>query len=209
MDVVARAALMYEVAHEIEDPLFRSLRYALPLALLLLACPKANVDPRAPAKPETAWTGSEAVLFDDGVDVGALPVGDVAPTRDESSEAQIPARIDAAEGVILAKVISVSTEPSGDRKRYRIELQIEGEPYSGMAPPDMPFALALEPEAPAYGTIRALDARLIGRKLIVFYRRYATDDGTAVYHFHLSPPTKAVMEAIQLHTTRKAVQSPQ
>jgi hypothetical protein len=189
-------------------PLFiRSLRYAFLLTLILASgCGKTQTDPRLPAKPESAWTGSEAVLFDDGIDVGAMPVGDVAPTRDEAAEAQIPSRIDAAEGVILAKIISVSTEPSGDRKRYRLELTMEGQPYSGTAPPDMPFSLALEPEAPAYGTIRALDSRLIGRKLVVFYRRYATDDGTAVYHFHLSPPTKAVVEAIERHTTRKAVQ---
>lgn len=189
-----------------EDTLIRSFRHALALALLIAACGKSNKDPRTPAKPDTAWTGSEALLFDDGIDVGALPVGDVAPSRDESNEAQIPSRIDAAEGVVAAKFIGVSTEPSGDRKRYRLELLAEGEPMAGMAPPDSPFALALEPEAPAYGTIRALDARLIGRKIIVFYRRYSTDDGAAVIHFHLSPPTKAVLQAIELHTTRKAVQ---
>lgn len=182
----------------------RSLRYALPLAVLVaLGCTQNKTDPRVPTSPESAWTGSDAVLFDDGVDVGALPVSDAPPGRDESNEAQIPSRINAAEGVVLAKFISVSTEPSGDRKRYRLELIMEGEPLSGMAPPEMPFSLALEPEAPAYGTIRALDSRLIGRKMVVFYRRYATDEGTAVIHFHLSPPTKAVLEAIQLHTTRK------
>lgn len=177
--------------------------------LLAVACGKPKTDPRAPSKPDSAWTGSEAVLFDDGIDVGALPVGDVAPTRDETAEAQIPSRIDAAEGVVLAKVISVSTEPSGDRKRYRLELAVEGEPYAGTTPPsDEPFALALEPEAPAYATIRALDARLVGKKLVVFYRRYSTDEGGAVVHFHLAPPTKAVLDAIQTHTTRKAVYSP-
>lgn len=186
--------------------MIRSLRFALLVVLLAVACGKTKTDPRAPSKPDTAWTGSEAVLFDDGIDVGALPLGDVPPSRDESDEAQIPSRIDAAEGVVLAKFISVSTEPSGDRKRYRLELVVEGEPYAGVAPPDSPFSLALEPEAPAYGTIRALDARLIGRKIVVFYRRYSTDEGEAVIHFHLSPPTKSVLEAINLHTTRKAVQ---
>jgi hypothetical protein len=171
---------------------------------LLSAAPKRRpIHARRPPTPESAWTGSEAVLFDDGVDVGALPISDAPPSRDESNEAQIPSRINAAEGVLLAKFISVSTEPSGDRKRYRLELTIEGEPYAGVAPPDMPFSLALEPEAPAYGTIRALDSRLIGRKMVVFYRRYANDDGAAVIHFHLSPATKPVLEAIQLHTTRK------
>lgn len=188
-----------------EAPLLvRSFRHVLLLVVLVaIGCTQKKVDPRIPTTPESAWTGSDAVLFDDGVDVGALPVSDAPPGRDESNEAQIPARINAAEGVLRAKVISVSTEPSGDRKRYRIELTIEGEPLAGLAPPDMPFAIVLEPEAPAYGTIRALDSRLIGRKMVVFYRRYATDEGTATIHFHLSPPTKPVLEAIQLHTTRK------
>lgn len=182
----------------------RSLRYVLPLvAIMLGACKGTVVDPRMPTRQEKEWTGAEALLFDDGIDVGALPSGDGPPGRDESNESLIPQRMDAADGVLLAKFIGVHTEPSGDRKRYRLELAPEGEPYVGVAPPDAPFVLALEPEAPAYGTVRAQDARLIGRKMVIFYRRYANDDGQAVIHFHLSPPTKPVLEAIHLHKTRK------
>jgi hypothetical protein len=185
----------------------RSLRrvvFQVAVAVTLLGgCKGTTVDPRVPTKSEKEWTGGEALLFDDGIDVGALPSGDAAPTRDEPNESLVPQRMDAAEGVLLAKFIGVHTEPSGDRKRYRLELAPEGEPYFGVAPPDAPFAIALEPEAPAYGTIRAVDARLIGRKMVVFYRRYLNDDNQPVIHFHLSPPTKPVLEAIHLHKTRK------
>ena len=182
----------------------RSLRYVLPfIAAVAASCKETVVDPRVPTRPESAWTAGEALLFDDGIDVGALPLGDVAPTRDEAAESLIPQRIDAAEGVLLAKFIAVSTEPAGDKKRYRLELVPEGDAFHGKAPPDSPFAIKLGPEAPAYGTIRAQDSRLIGRKIVIFFHRYLSDDGEAVIHFHLSPPTKTVLEAIHVHKTRK------
>ena len=38
----------------------------------------------------------------------------------------------------------------------------------------------------------------------MFYREYAGEDpGESVVHFHLAPASKAVLEAIQLHKTRK------
>jgi hypothetical protein len=112
--------------------------------------------------------------------------------------------MDAADAVVLTKVIGVHSEPIGDKKRYRVDVAVEGAPLFAANEPPANFSMTFAPESPAYGTVRALDARLIGRKLVIFYREYAGEDGDpSVLHFHLSPPTKAVLDAIELHKTRK------
>ena len=38
----------------------------------------------------------------------------------------------------------------------------------------------------------------------MFYRGYADEDGgDGILHFHLSPATKAVLDTIELHKTKK------
>lgn len=162
--------------------------------------PKA---PSGPTRPQSEWAGPEAQLLDDGIDVGALPLGDTPPGRDEASEELIPRRMDVSDAVVLAKVIAVSTEPIGaNKKRYRLELATV-ETLSGTAP-DHAIVLTVEPSAPAFGTVRALEARLIGRKLVMFFRQYAAEDGgDPITHFHLSAPTKPVLEAVSLQSTKK------
>jgi hypothetical protein len=173
-------------------------------AVLFAACKPSRDGAQGPTRPVAEWTGEEKQLFDDGIDVGAFPLGDAPPSRDESNEALIPRRMDAADAVVLAKVIGVHAEPIGDKRRYRLEVTVEGDPlYAANAPPST-FSMNFSPESTAYGTVRALEARLIGRKLVVFFRQYAGDEGSdAIVHFHVSPPSKAVLEAIELHKTRK------
>jgi len=161
--------------------------------------------PSGPTRPLSEWAGDESQLLDDGVDVGALPLGDAAPGRDEASEALIPQRMDVSDGVVVAKVIAVSAEPVGDKKRFRLELA-PVQTLSGTTP-EGTIVLKVEPASPSFGTIRANETRLIGRKLVVFYRQYAADDGgEPIAHFHLSPATKSVLDGISLHSTKKQFQ---
>lgn len=183
----------------------RAGRFVVLSAVLLLgACKPSAGGPKGPTHPVAEWAGEEKQLFDDGIDVGALPSGNVPPSRDESNEALIPRRMDTADAVVLTKVIGVHSEPVGDKKRYRVEVAVEGSPlFAANAPPES-FSLTFGPESSSYGTVRAVEARLIGRKLVVFYREYAGEEGDpSVLHFHISPPTKAVLDAIELHKTRK------
>lgn len=186
---------------------FATIAATLALATVLGACKPVVKGPSLPTRPHSEWTAEEAQLFDDGIDVGAFPVGDAAPSRDEANEDRIPARIDAADGAVVAKIVGVTSEPMGDRKRYRLELVQEGPALSGASAP-VPFTLLLEPEAPAYGTIRSQDAKLIGRKVVVFFKRYAPespemDGAEPITHFHLSPASPPVLDAIKLHKARK------
>lgn len=187
-------------------PVFRSLVAAALAALVAGAIACSPPKPASgPTRPQSEWTGEEAQLLDDGVDIGAMPLGDATPGRDETSESLIPQRMDVSDAVVVAKVIAVSSEPVGDKQRYRLELSVV-ELLSGKAP-EGNIVLKVEPSSGAFGTVRAIDARLIGRKLVVFFRQYAADDGgEPITHYHLSPATKPVLEGISLHSTKKQFQ---
>ena len=110
------------------------------LAVLLGACKPAPTGPRGPTRPLSEWVSEEKELFDDGIDVGAFPLGDVPPSRDETNEALIPRRMDTADAVVLGKVIGVHSEPVGDKKRYRIEVAVEGTPLYALEEPPNTFS---------------------------------------------------------------------
>ncbi len=165
------------------------------------ACSPPKPASTGPSRPHSEWVGEQAQLLDDGIDVGAVPANDAQPARDEASEALIPQRMAASDAVGIYKVVAVSTEPVGDKKRYRLELVLV-EPLF-RKPSEVALVLKVEPLGLAYGTVRATDTRLIGRRLVVFFRRYAADDGgEPITHYHLSPTTKSVLEAISTQATK-------
>lgn len=170
-------------------------------SLALAACPSTTNARLVDAHPIAEWPGAQATLFDDGIDVGALPAASsVEASRDETNDAMIGARLRDADGVVLGKVIGLSREPVGDRTRFVVELAIEGEPLSGKSPGPS-LVLRIGPESPSFGTIRARESDLVGRRLVVYYRLYAPAEGSespeAIVHFHLSGTAPALLEAIK------------
>lgn len=178
--------------------------FALVVCFALAGCRSTKGgESKVPTRPISAWTGEEAQLFEDGIDRGAIPLGNEEPARDEGNEEKIPARAEAADGVLVVKVVGFGAEPFGEQTRFRVEVVADGPPLVGRGI-EGTLPLSVEPRAPSYGTIRASDARLIGRKLVLFYKRYAADDGgEPITHFHLAPVTVPILEAIQLYKTRK------
>lgn len=176
---------------------------AIALVLGLGACGAGNAGAQGPSRPISAWAGDEATLFDDGIDIGTFSTpGSGGSNTDD--EAAISPRVYKADGVVLAKVIGVNNEPVGDKNRFRLELVVDGEPISGAKPPS-PFELKIEPTSPAFGAIRSQDAQLIGKKLVIYFRRYAGDE-EAITHFHISPNSPKVMSLVKDAATRKKVE---
>src|SRR4051812_46061599 len=98
-----------------------------------LACGPGTTSAKGPARPASAWAGEDADLFDDGIDIGAISAtgGTGGTTADDSNDVKITSRVYQADGVVLVKVIGVSSEPVGEKNRYRLELAIEGEALAG------------------------------------------------------------------------------
>lgn len=186
--------------------LLRSL--SIVAALALFSALPAACSPPAPrialaAHPPSEWTGDDHELFGDSIDLGAFPPPGSTPLRDEANEGKIVPRVDRADGVVLAKFVSVSSEPSGDKQRFRLELLVVGEPLSGKAPPESPFVLVVDPQDPAFGSIRAQGDKLIGQKIVVYYKRYGDDVDTLRNRFHLSGATPALLKFISDYRTKK------
>src|SRR2546430_1493329 len=62
------------------SPLRRTLFFLAGSMLLwmmfsLVACSGQRIAAKGPSRPQSAWTGDEADLFDDGIDLGAVPMG--------------------------------------------------------------------------------------------------------------------------------------
>jgi hypothetical protein len=188
------------------SPFARNLFAVVACGVLVLGgCGGATTGAKGPSRPISAWAGDEATLFDDGIDIGTFSQpGSGGANADD--EAAIPSRVYKADGTVLAKVIGVNSEPMGDKNRYRLELVVEGNPLSGAMPPS-PFELKVEPSSPAFGAIRSQDAQLIGKKLVVYFRLYASEDqDEAITHFHISPNTPRVMSIVQDTATKKKVE---
>ena len=173
----------------------------------LVACGPATPTAHGPVRPAAAWTGEDVELFDDGIDVGAVPMPGTSEGKDDGNDARIASRTTKADGVVVGKVIGVSSEPVGEKNRYRLELLVEGEPLAG-AKPDSPFTLIVENTAPAFGTVRSQDAQLIGKKFVVFFRRYAAEEGAdePITHYHLSAAIPRIVEQVNNAATRKKVE---
>jgi len=185
--------------------LLRSLSVAAALALFggLPSCSPPAPRVALAAHPPAEWTGDDHDLFADSIDLGAFPPPGSAPLRDEANEGKIVPRLDRADGVVLAKFVSVSSEPSGDKTRFRLELVVEGEPLLGKAPPESPFVLVVDPQDSAFGSIRGQGSKLIGQKIVVYYKRYGDDVDTLRNRFHLSGPTPALLKFISDYRTKK------
>jgi hypothetical protein len=169
------------------------------LGLSLTACPPANPQANVPTRPISKWAGTEATLFDDGIDIGAVPAAkEVEPPRDDHNDQLIGARLRDADGVVIAKVKGVSREPVGDGQRFVVDLLVEGEPLMGKAPSGA-LVLRVGPDSPAFGTVRGREQEIVGRRLVVYYRLYAPppDSDEATLHFHLSGASAGLLEDIK------------
>ena len=174
----------------------RPLLIAALATLMALGCPGPR-GPVGPTRPHAEWTGDQAQLLDDDVDAGALQL-EGTPARDRKSEAKIPLRLDASDAAVVAKVIAVSSEPVGAHARFRLELAVV-ETLAG-TPSEGSIVLKVEPTSPSFGAVRSVGPRLIGRKLVVFYRQYVAEDGgDPITHFHLSAATEPLLEAVRAH----------
>jgi hypothetical protein len=167
-------------------------------------CTPPAKGPTGPTRPLSAWSGEEAQLFGDTIDAGALPPGVQQPSRDEENEAKIPRRLDLADGVVGAKIIGLSAESRAERNIYRLELAIEGEPYAGKGI-ESPFSIIAEPETTTYSAVKSGGNGIIGRKVVVFFKRYAAPEegDVPITHYHIAPLTPAVLKAIETAKTRK------
>lgn len=105
-------------------------------------------------------------------------------------------RVRRAEAVVVARITTAAEQPTrGGAPNVIVELRPYGQPLFGSVP-DGPLLLTLPPNSPSYRLFRNQLRTMLGRDVVLFYRRY-TQDGEARIHFRAEPNFQDVHLAVQ------------
>src|SRR5208282_5530381 len=86
---------------------------------------------------------------------------------------------------------------AGDQQTYHLGIQVGVPPLAEAKVPDRTFDLSIKQSSSAFGIAKSFDARLRGQTFVGFLKRYGSDDGDTVVHWHLAPDTAEVVAAVK------------
>jgi hypothetical protein len=160
----------------------------------------ASASGAAPVRKDfPLYQGQAMTLFDDRIDANAVGLADVAAKP--RTDPVLRARVQAAEAVARVRVATVSVDSAGGKPIYRLSLDLGGGSIVRRGFSDERVEIAVRSDSPAFGVVKWLDTRLIGRTFVGFFRRYAgTEDAELKYHLSADSPDvlAAVHEAAAL-----------
>jgi hypothetical protein len=140
-----------------------------------------------------SYSPEEAVLFDDTID---LTVFGRAATIRPSEDPKLPERVKHAESVLLAKIATVTSDRGmGGSPFYQLAFKPLAPALSGTTPAE-PVVVTVAPNSPSYQFVVLTDAGLIGRVVVLMFKRYK-ESGSTVVHWHVESDTKEVRAAIE------------
>ena len=173
----------------------RRLTGALIAALigLVSACGPSAAPVAAPvAEGLPSYTAEEAVLFDDAIDLTVF--GRAASIRPDE-DPKLPERVKQAESVVLAKIATVTSDRGqASSPFYQVAFKPVAPAFSGTTPTEV--VVAVTPTSPSYQFVVLTDAGLIGRVVVLMFKRYK-ESGSTVFHWHVDSDTKEVRAAIE------------
>lgn len=122
--------------------------------------------------------------------------GSAAAIEGRSSDEDIRRRSERADGVSRVTIRTITSERNRDDvpPHFTLTVTPAGPPLRGEALPGS-LDLRIRPGTPAYSQVRAQEAALVGRRLILFYRRF-TDGVEETVHWHAEADTPEVAAAI-------------
>lgn len=169
--------------------------------MILVACAAATGCARYRGRAKAASTGDlppsaaeESPLFDDRIDPAAVGVADVTTQQDD--EAALRGRARQANLVARMRVQAVSLESLNQQACYRLQFSVIGEPIVQRAFRERTFEVLLDPNAPAYNTVRWLDTAMVGKTFVGFVRQ-VTGDGPPILRFHFSRDDAGVLRTVE------------
>ena len=165
-------------------------------AALVAGCGGAPSSPSSVASRQNfpPYTGQAAYLFDDRIDPNSVGLAEAA-TRPHT-DPLLRARVQGAEAVARVRVATVTVDSSGGKPAYRLSLDLRGGSFVRRGLTDDHLEIAVRSDSPAFGVVKWLDTRLIGRTFIGFFRRYAGADDIDL-RFHLSADDPQMIAAIR------------
>jgi hypothetical protein len=139
------------------------------------------------------YTPEEAALFDDTFSPGVFGAPVEVPPGDDP---KLVERTRLADAVVRVKVATVTRDrgPQGNLS-YQLALRALEEAWRGETPGE-PVQAPVNPGSPAYSFVASADAVLVGRVVVLFFRRYK-EGGSAAIHWHAEADTPEVRAAIE------------
>jgi hypothetical protein len=163
--------------------------------LVVVGCGgSVSVGGQVPANAFPPYQGQATTLFDDRIDPNAVGLADVASKP--RTDPVLRARAQNAEAVARARVATVSVDSAAGRPMYRLSLDLRDGSISRRGFTEDRVEIAVRPDSPAFGVVKWLDTRLIGRTFIAFFRRYAGTEEVEL-RFHLSADDPEVLAAVK------------
>ena len=177
---------------------FRRLSVRLPSSRLLIivfvltqmACSAAHRPAEVEVIELPAYTPEESSLFNDEFDEAALHGGAWSP------DALFAERVRRADGVQAARIQTAGENPATKfGETITVQLTPIGNALAGQGRTD-PLELVLPRSNPSYRLFRWQLGLVLGKDVVLFYRRY-TQDGETRVHFRAEPNDTQVYAAVQ------------
>lgn len=138
------------------------------------------------------YTPAEASVFGDTLSATVFGLPPELPPGDDTKLAERAQRADTIVGVRIA---TVSAESLAGVRGYTLSIITDPTPIAGAAP-DSQIELRIGPGNPSLSRVQTADTSLMGRRFLLFSRRYA-DGGEPTLHFHGEADNPDVRKVIE------------
>lgn len=166
-------------------------RLILVLALAAAAC--GGPDPHAPDRPRPPYEGRSVEAFDDSIEPRSVGLN-LDDARTPRTDPALRERTQLADGTARVGITTVTGRGDGIDVEYVITIKVV-EKLSGELPEEM--SIYVGKQSPSLGIVKSLDSRLGGKTFVGFLKEFRGPDGEPRWHFHFSPDTKDVVEAVK------------
>jgi hypothetical protein len=153
------------------------------------------------------YTPAEAAVFGDTLSSAVFGLPAEIPARDDT---KLGERTRRADTIVRVRVSTISAESLAGVRGYSLSVVPEEKPLAGQTP-EASIEIHIGPGNPSLSRVQTADAALIGRRFLLFAKRYS-DDGEPRLHFHGEADTPEVRKAIEnakaLDAVKDRVQTP-
>lgn len=153
------------------------------------------------ARPLSPFVGAEAQLFDDALEPGAVGL-DLEQPKSPIRDVAFRDRVKASDAVVRVRIATVTEKNDGvGRSVYELNVRIMETIWGAYPPKQESVSLLVTSTGGAYGVVKALEGRLIGKDMLVFLKRFSVPDGEGEYHFHATADSELVRKAVREATS--------
>jgi hypothetical protein len=170
------------------------MRFMLPCLVLVALGGCGGTQPRAASATEglPEYTPEEAAIFGDDLSPSVFGLPTEIPIQNDTRLADW---LHDADAVVKVRVATVSQEELAGKKAFSLSLSVEPESLKGRLE-ENPLEIQLGPSSPALSQVLTAGSQFIGRRFILFVKRYARQ-GEPELHWHGEGDTPTFHQAVE------------